>query len=110
MNINEFSSTNGVANILNKACENVINEASVCFLNCYEKNLVNIKSFGVDPQGQGYGTKAMQHICNIADNENIDLVLKPTYSNERERLINFYKRFGFEILNPAELIRYSKNN
>lgn len=110
MKISEHGNNSGAAHIMNESCRANINEASVCFLNCYEENLVNIKGFATNPKGKGFGTKAMQFICEVADREGIDLVLKPSYGNERNRLIEFYGRFGFKVINPAEMMRYSKKH
>lgn len=57
-----------------------------------------------DPESrqQGYATQLMQTVCEEADLENKVLILTPkpfdnTCGVGREKLISFYKRFGFVV-------------
>lgn len=109
MKIDDLSNNTGMAKILSDACSQDIPEVYVYFLNCYESNMVNIKMFGAIPQGKGFGSKAMQLICKTADQEGIDLVLKPSRADEYEKLIKFYEKFGFRMHNPVEMIRVHRN-
>ncbi|MEN6623845.1 MAG: hypothetical protein ABFD50_20130 [Smithella sp.] len=100
----------GAAKILGEACKKAgIEEASVAFRNNYEKNLVQIWGFCATPEQHGYGTKAMQVICNLSDLLGYNLVLRPDYTNLKV-LEKFYPRFGFKYINnKTEFLRnYSK--
>ena len=50
-------------------------------------------------RGQGMGTKIMNMVCEYSDNVNKPLFLTPSSSygvSSLNRLISFYKRFGFK--------------
>jgi ribosomal protein S18 acetylase RimI-like enzyme len=62
-------------------------------------------------KNQGIGSKVMQILCNFCDNNNLIFKLSPTdnFGSEINRLINFYKKFDFNIEeNSDEMIRYPK--
>ena len=68
-----------------------------------EVELVNIEALN---KGQGRGTAAMEKIVAEADRHGVDLMRIPTgepESDKRERLEEFYGRFGFE--NDGEVMR-----
>lgn len=50
-------------------------------------------------KGRGWGTKIMNDICQFADNKKLAIALIPATdsikSNSINRLIRFYKKFGF---------------
>ena len=95
----------GAAKIMGEACKNTaLNEVTVYFSNDYDKALVYITIFSANPQEQGYGTKAMQFICQIADIHGYNIVLKPQLGN-KERLSKFYQSFGFKYINEREMFR-----
>lgn len=81
---------------LNDLKEIPIKEANLLICEDYQskhiknKKTIYIRSFSVFPQKSGYGTLAMQEICNIADKHKISLSLYPTNKSE------FYKKFGFQ--------------
>ena len=62
---------------------------------------LNMLAVGKDEQGQGIGTKAMSRIAEFADQNGFRLILSPGLRDDgfgttsRDRLVNFYKRFGF---------------
>jgi Acetyltransferase (GNAT) domain len=80
-------------------------------------NLVTIEIIGIPKKlhGQGYGTKIMKDLCNLADQKNITLQLRPAASSthSRTKLIRFYSKFGFvenkgENENPNYQYMYRK--
>ena len=73
-----------------------------------EDRLVNLKGFGVKQENCGLGTQALYFICEVADREDIDLVVKPSFGVNNERLRRFYGRFGFQASAPVEMIRRAK--
>jgi GNAT superfamily N-acetyltransferase len=69
-------------------------------------------------KNKGYGTRIMQDIIDYADSNNIIVTLTPSsdFGSNKNRLTQFYERFGF-VLNRGEnkfsrsrdaLIRYPK--
>ena len=60
-------------------------------------------------KNKGYGTKIMYEIVNFSNDYKIPIALTPTdfFNCDIDRLINFYKRFGF-ILNDNKNIFYEK--
>lgn len=67
------------------------------------KKIINIHSFATNPKGMGYGRKAMEEICRLADKYGISLSLYPTDKSE------FYKKFGFKYIlkgyPPSDMFR-----
>lgn len=97
----------GAAHVIGTKCkETDINEVTVYLSNDYDPNLVYITGFGANPVQCGYGTKAMKFICDLADEYNYALILKPCRSN-RKVLNKFYPRFDFRYINDAEMLRNS---
>jgi len=63
----------------------------------YTDSEVEISNIETIIKGSGAGTKAMRAIIRAADKHGIDLMLIPAGSGDRrERLVDFYSRFGFE--------------
>jgi predicted GNAT family acetyltransferase len=71
-------------------------------------------------RGDGIGTKVMNDLINYADNNKQIIVLTPSsdYGGDKNRLIQFYKKFGFKYNQSIykhtnfdyEMIRYPKLN
>jgi hypothetical protein len=69
-------------------------------LSIYEKHdSLVVKAIIIKPElrESGYGTKIMNEIINYADNNNKIVALTPSnsYGGTKNRLIKFYKQFGF---------------
>jgi predicted GNAT family acetyltransferase len=91
-------------------------------LSIYEKNdSLVVKSIIVKPElrESGYGTKIMEDIIQYADDNNKIVALTPSdsYGGNKNRLIKFYKQFGFvpnkgrnkDFSFMETMIRYPKN-
>lgn len=53
-----------------------------------------------DQQGRGVGAELMRHFCQILDDEGIGGYLE----TDRPGNVPFYEKFGFEVVDEAELI------
>jgi hypothetical protein len=63
---------------------------------------VELTDLNTYPTGRGNGTKVMNFITNVSDNERIPVVLSPGSSrNER-----FYRRFGFSMHGDNRMVRF----
>lgn len=98
----------GKAKIMGMECRKVETpEVSVIFRNAYQD--VQIFSFVATPKFCGHGSKAMTAICQIADINRINLVLKPEKKPDFDKLdfdlVKFYSKFGFEKINEGEMFR-----
>lgn len=64
-----------------------------------------------DKRSQGAGSKAIQDLCTYADKNKLAIALEPMDSNpstgtiSKEKLISFYKRFGFVSVSKSEMRR-----
>lgn len=58
-------------------------------------------------KNQGIGKQIMGILCQFCDNNKIDMRLEPTdsFGADLERLIKFYKSFGFEFVDKYEMLR-----
>ncbi len=71
-------------------------------------NTVEIEEIIALEMGQGYGSRAMNILCSLADDMDITLVLGVANDDDgyftaddmpdENQLIDFYSRFGFEIV------------
>lgn len=90
-------------------------------LDIYEnKNSLRLSRIIIDPEyrNDGIGTKIMSDLTNYADNNNKIIVLTPSsdFGGNKNRLIQFYKKFGFKhnkgyhksFLFTDSMIRYPK--
>lgn len=74
--------------------------------------LVNLYS---EKTGQGHATELMKKICSYADERGIDILLRANPFGhtegmlEKDRLIEFYKKFGFEVGDVRKDIMYRKS-
>lgn len=61
-----------------------------------------LEYLGVDPQyqGKGFGSSILKHLIARADEGGVGCYLE----NANPRNVNFYQRFGFEILSEKEII------
>lgn len=74
------------------------------------KRVVELTWIIVEDRKQGIGTAIMRELCEFADHHSAEISLKPASkadfaaTTSRDRLIRFYKRFGFvrEKAEPAE--------
>lgn len=64
---------------------------------------VTIHRIAARYHGRGNGTKALQHICDFADelDLNLDLIPRAVSEKDDERLIGWYTRHGFEYEDHA---------
>jgi GNAT superfamily N-acetyltransferase len=60
-----------------------------------------------DYKNNGLGTKVLNILCDFADDYNLKIYLTPSSSlgSELNRLIEFYKRFGFKFDIPDDMVR-----
>jgi len=78
------------------------------------KNQIELSAIMVDKanQGQGAGTAAMEDLVDFADEHGLTIVLIPGVKDphqgttSRNRLVRFYKRFGF-IENKGRKMDYA---
>jgi GNAT superfamily N-acetyltransferase len=73
----------------------------------YGGGVVEITDLFAEKTGTGAGTQVMKRLCEIADQENTNLILHP----ESRRNVEFYQRFGFEKIkknNDGYLFRYAE--
>ncbi len=81
------------------------NTGVVLILEDYAENEVEIANLQVAKTGMGLGSKTVQSLIYQADGLGINLMLIPAGDGlRRERLINFYERFGFQ--EDGDLMRY----
>ena len=61
-----------------------------------KENIYNLFSFQIEPKfrKQGYGTKLLNHIINIAKDDNIKLIALGC----SKKTIGFYNKFGFKVI------------
>ena len=74
-------------------------------------NVRELCKLTANTKGKGHGTKLLEHICQEADKYSKILILIP----DNEKLVRFYERFGFELMqtepemlmvrNPAVIAR-----
>lgn len=73
------------------------------FLIPYNDNYVELNIIKIKPEfrDKGYATKILNDITKWADENNKILTLDPneTFGSNKDRLIDFYKRFGFKLNN-----------
>ena len=82
-----------------------VDAGAVLILEDYAENEVEIASLQISKTGKGLGSKIMQNLIYQADRYGINLMLIPAGMGlRRERLIEFYKRFGFQ--EDGDLMRY----
>jgi hypothetical protein len=88
--------------------ENVRKEtgADVLKMHLTSKGDLSLDFIGVDKQGTGTGTRAMQKLTSYADSHGRRMVVSPVGS-QRDRLVSFYGRFGF-IENTERRYRHVK--
>lgn len=67
-------------------------------------NAIEITDLNAKTPGTGAGTKVMGHICGLADENEVNLLVLPSTSRNKA----FYERFGFERFGRGGglLIRY----
>lgn len=63
------------------------------------KNIIHLYLIEVPEKhrGKGYAKLLIKRLCNYADKQKCIITLKPTaqFGADLERLVNFYKNFGF---------------
>lgn len=59
-----------------------------------------------DFKDKGIGTKIILDVISFSDKLQLPLVLIPDSDNDQQRLINFYKKFGF-VVNSGKNINHS---
>ncbi len=61
-----------------------------------------LEYLGVEPeyQGKGFGSYILKHLIELADKRGVGCYLE----NANPRNVNFYQRFGFEIMSEREII------
>lgn len=67
---------------------------------------VNFVASNPDLQGQGYGSKIMRKICELADMEEADCYLECGMEKNK----SFYERFGFVVVASCDLDEAAKSN
>jgi GNAT superfamily N-acetyltransferase len=78
---------------------------AVLTLEDYAENEVEISNLQISKTGMGLGSKTLQNLTYQADRFGINLMLIPAGDGlRRDRLIEFYKRFGFQ--EDGDLMRY----
>lgn len=74
--------------------------------------MINRVHTRLEARSMGLGTKVMFRICQDADREGVTLSLAPSPydGGEFNRLVTFYKVFGFKWSSPARLILVREPN
>lgn len=75
----------------------------------YHVPTISIDSIIIKSPKEGIGTKVMGDICGFADTHGYTLILNPSgaLGGNRERLIDFYKRFGFDFYSGNNIPNFS---
>lgn len=82
-----------------------VDTGALLILEDYAENEVEIANLQISKTGMGLGSKIMQRLICQADGLGINLMLIPAGDgSRRERLIEFYKRFGFQ--EDGDVMRY----
>lgn len=82
-----------------------VDTGAILILEDYAENEVEIANLQISKKGMGLGSKIVQRLICQADGLGINLMLIPAGNgSRRERLIQFYKRFGFQ--EDGEVMRY----
>lgn len=74
----------------------------------YWEEEVELENLAARPKRRGKGSEAMRHLVRLADEQDVNLMLcvagKPG-SKKYGRLVEFYRRFGFEVGAQEETMR-----
>lgn len=82
-----------------------VDTGAILILEDYADNEVEIVNLQISKKGMGLGSKIVRCLICQADGLGITLMLIPAGNgSRRERLIQFYKRFGFQ--EDGEVMRY----
>ena len=82
-----------------------VDTGAILILEDYADNEVEIVNLQISKKGMGLGSKIVRCLICQADGLGITLMLIPAGNgSRRERLIQFYKRFGFQEY--GEVMRY----
>lgn len=81
--------------------------STISILYCVDHLYLSIIKVNPYNKYNGEGSKIMSKICKFCDENNLNITLTPTdiMGSDYDRLINFYKRFGFQFYEEDEMIR-----
>lgn len=96
-----LNESENINDLVNGLVSNIKNRYSVDLSIQYSRinNTITISKIVVpkDKRGTGIGTDAMRDIIKFADNYKLPILLTPSsdFGGNKNRLISFYKNFGF---------------
>lgn len=101
MTFNNFNESIHIKDNLNALEDNLTNEFNIkldlAFNSMYNTIILSRIIVDKNKRNMGIGTKVLQSICDFADLYNLRIALTPTtdFGGSKNRLIDFYKQFGF---------------